>query len=59
MAARSVDGLSVRTVTLYRGTIVKAPNEELGAVRLTELTASDVQRALAAMAPRLSSRTLQ
>ena len=34
-------------------------NEELGAVRLTELTASDVQRALAAMAPRLSTRTLQ
>ena len=54
-----VDGLSARTVTLYRGTIVKALNEELGAVRLTELTASDVQRALAAMAPRLSTRTLQ
>ena len=38
---------------------MKAPNEELGAVRLTELTASDVQRALAAMAPRLSTRMLQ
>ena len=37
-----VDGLSERTVTLYRGTIVKALNEELGGVRLTELTASDV-----------------
>ena len=57
--ADGVDGLSPRTVTLYRGTIVKALNEELGAVRLTELTASDVQRALAAMAPRLSTRTLQ
>jgi integrase len=54
-----VDGLSARTVTLYRGTIVKALNEELGAVRLTELTASDVQRALAPMAPGLSTRTLQ
>jgi integrase len=54
-----VDGLSARTVTLYRGTIVRALSEELGAVRLTELTASDVQRALAAMAPRLSTRTLQ
>jgi len=57
--AHGVDGLSARTVTLYRGTIVKALDEELGAVRLTELTASDVQRALAAMAPRLSTRTVQ
>jgi len=57
--AHGVDGLSERTVTLYRGTIVKALNEELGAVRLTELTAGDVQGALAAMAPRLSTRTLQ
>jgi integrase len=39
-----VDGLAPRTVTLYRGTIVKALDEELGAVRLTELTASEVQR---------------
>jgi integrase len=44
---------------LYRGTIVKALTEQLGAVRLTELTAGDVQGALAAMAPRLSTRTLQ
>jgi len=57
--AHGVDGVSARTVTLCRGTIVKALNEELGAVRLTELTASDVQRALPAMAPRLSTRTLQ
>ena len=57
--AHGVDGLSARTVTLYRGTIVKALDEELGAVRLTELTASDVQRALAAMASRLSTRTVQ
>jgi len=57
--AHGVDGLSSRTVTLYRGTIVKALKEELGPVKLTRLTASDVQRALAAMAPRLSTRTLQ
>jgi hypothetical protein len=44
---------------LVRGTIVKALTEELGAVRLKELTASDVQGALAAMAPGLSTRTLQ
>jgi hypothetical protein len=57
--AYGVGGLSARTVTLYRGTIVKALDEELGAVRLTELTARDVQSALAAMASRLSTRTLQ
>jgi hypothetical protein len=34
--AHGVDGLSARTVTLYRGTIVKALDEELGAVSLTE-----------------------
>ena len=54
-----VGGLAPRTVTLYRGTIVKALDEGLGAVRLTELTASDVQGALAAMASRLSTRTVQ
>src|SRR5215471_12219137 len=57
--AHGVDGLSARTVTLYRGTIVKALDEELGAVKLTELTAGGVQTAFAAMAPRLSTRTLQ
>jgi len=57
--AHGVDGLLARTVTLCRGTIVKALDEELSAVRLTELTASDVQRALGSMAPRLSKRTLQ
>jgi integrase len=57
--AHGVDGLSERTVTLYRGTIVKALCEELGAVRLTELTASDVQGALTALASRLSTRTVQ
>ena len=42
--AVGVDGLSARTVTLYRDTIAKALREELGTVRLTELTAGDVQR---------------
>jgi DNA-binding MarR family transcriptional regulator len=46
-------------MTRYRGTIVKALNEELGKIRLTELTASNVQEALAALAARLSTRTVQ
>jgi hypothetical protein len=57
--AVGVDGLSARTVTLYRDTIAKALREELGTVRLTELTAGDVQGALTALAARLSSRTVQ
>jgi integrase len=57
--AVGVDGLSARTVTLYRDTIAKALREELGTVRLTELTAGDVQGALGALAARLSSRTVQ
>jgi integrase len=57
--AHGVDGLSERTVTLYRGTIVKALNEELGNIRLMELTASNVQGALSALAARLSTRTVQ
>jgi len=57
--AVGVDGLSARTVALYRDTIAKALREELDTVRLTELTAGDVQRALAALAARSSSRTVQ
>jgi integrase len=57
--AVGVDGLSARTVTLYRDTIAKALREELSTVRLTDLTAGDVQGALAALAARLSSRTVQ
>jgi hypothetical protein len=56
---RGLDGVSARTVTLYRGTIAKALTEGLGAVRLTDLTAGDVQAALTAMASRLSTRTVQ
>ena len=54
-----LNGLSARTVSLYRDTIAKALREELGAVRLTELTAGDVQGALGALASRLSTRTVQ
>jgi integrase len=57
--AVGVDGLSARTVTLYRDTIVKALGEELGAVKLADLTAGDVQKALTAIASRSSSRTVQ
>jgi integrase len=57
--AVGVDGLSARTVALYRDTIAKALREELGAVRLTDLTARDVQKALTAMASRVSTRTVQ
>lgn len=57
--AHGVDGLSERTITLYRGTSVKALNEELGNVKLTELTASDVHRALRMIAARTSTRTVQ
>jgi len=57
--AVGVDGLSARTVTLYRDTIGKALREELGTVRLTELTAGNVQQALTAMASQSSTRTVQ
>jgi integrase len=57
--AVGLDGLSARTVTLYRGTIAKALREELGSVRLTDLTAADVQKALTSIASRVSTRTVQ
>jgi integrase len=57
--AVGVDGLSGRTVSLYRDTIGKALREELGQVRLTDLTAEDVRKALTAMASRSSTRTVQ
>ena len=57
--AVGLDGLSARTVTLYRGTIAKALREELGTVRLTDLTAAAVQKALASIASRVSTRTVQ
>jgi integrase len=57
--AHGLDGLSARTVTLYRDTIAAALRAELGSVRLTELTAGDVHGALEAMAGRVSTRTVQ
>lgn len=38
---------------------MKALREELGSVRLTDLTAADVQKALTSMASRVSTRTVQ
>jgi hypothetical protein len=57
--AHGLDGVSARTVTLYRGTIAPALRQQLGTVRLTDLTASDVQAALTAIAARTSTRTVQ
>jgi integrase len=57
--AVGLEGLSARTVILYRDTIGKALREELGTVKLTDLTAGDVQKALAATASRSSTRTVQ
>jgi integrase len=57
--AHGLDGLSARTLALYKGTIAPVLREQLGAVRLTDLTASDVQAALTVMAAGLSTRTVQ
>jgi integrase len=57
--AHGLDGVSARTVTLYRGTIAPVLRQQLGTVRLTDLTASDVQAALTAIAARMSTRTVQ
>jgi integrase len=55
----ALDGLAPATVTVYRNTIAKALREELGTVELTKLTASAVQKALANLAARVSTRTVQ
>ena len=57
--ATGLDGLAPSTVTVYRNTIAKALCEELGTVKLTSLTAGAVQKALANLAARLSTRTVQ
>ena len=54
-----LDGLAPSTVTVYRNTIGKALREELGTVELTKLTAGAVQKALANLAARRSTRTVQ
>ena len=57
--ATGLDGLAPSTVTVYRNTIVKALREKLGTVKLTSLTAGTVQKALANLAARRSTRTVQ
>jgi integrase len=57
--AHGLDDVSARTVTLYKGTITPVLREQLGTVRLTDLTAGDVQAALTAMAAKMSTRTVQ
>jgi integrase len=57
--AQGLDGVSVRTVTLYEGTIVPLLGEHLGTGKLRDLTAGGVQDALTALAARVSTRTVQ
>ena len=57
--AHGLDGVSARTVTLYQGTIVPLLSEQMGMVKLRDLTAGDVQDALTAVAARMSTRTVQ
>ena len=57
--AGGLGDVSIRTVTLYRDTIAPALREQLGTVRLRELTAGDVHGALTALAPPMSTRTIQ
>jgi integrase len=54
-----LDGVSARTVTLYKGTIVPPLREQLGTVKLRDLTANDVRGALTALASHVSTRTVQ
>jgi len=57
--AHGLEDVSARTVTLYKGTIVPLLSEQLGTVKLKDLTAGDVQDALTAVAARMSTRTVQ
>lgn len=57
--AEGLSGVAPRTVKLYQGTIAAALRAELGAARLTALTAGDVQAALTVIAAESSSRTVQ
>ena len=57
--AHGLEDVSARTVTLYQGTIVPFLSEQLGTVKLKDLTAGDVQDALTAVAARMSTRTVQ
>jgi integrase len=57
--ADGLAGVSASTLRLYRDTIGKALRELLASVRLTELTAGDVESALRAIAADASTRTVQ
>jgi integrase len=57
--AHGVDGVSTRTWTLYKGTIAPALREQLGTLKLRDLSAGDVQNALTILASRRSTRTVQ
>jgi integrase len=57
--SEGLDGLSARTVLLYRGTMAKELREQLGDIKLRELTAGDVQAGLKKIASRLSTRSVQ
>jgi len=56
--AQGLDDVSARTIKLYKDTIAPALREQLGTVRLRELTASGVQGALTVLASRMSTRTV-
>jgi integrase len=57
--ATGLDGKAPATVTLYRDTIAKALVEQVGSVKLSALTAGDVDTALKALAANVSTRTVQ
>jgi len=57
--ADGLTNVSASTVKLYKGTIAKALREQLGSVRLTALTAGDVEKALTTVAADVSTRTVQ
>ena len=57
--ATGLDGAAPATVELYKDTIAKALIAQLGRIKLTTLTAGDVETALGAMASYVSTRTVQ
>jgi len=57
--ANGLDGVAAATAELYKGTIAKALTEQLGTIRLSALTAGDVEAALTVLASNVSTRTVQ
>jgi integrase len=57
--AHGLNDVAARTVTLYKGTIVPLLSEQLGTMKLKDLTAGHVQNALTVLAARMSTRTVQ